>query len=268
MQGERRQSRTVERRAGIQRVVADRVEQAAVIIVGAALGNDVDLRAARGARLRRVVGGADAELVDRVQRDVEAGIGLLGLFLHAGGVDAVEGEVVVVERMSGEADVALRAVSIVDRARRQNHQAGPVAAADRDLLDLRRFNHAAHLRVGAIQHLGRRRDFHRLRSAPDLQARVDGPGLPVPHDDLVHRRGLEAGLGDGDRVGSHGEGVDFIETSLAGHGGAVQSGRFGFQFHRGRRHQRSRGIRHGAADGRPILRAYKGGRTETKEENS
>ena len=87
-----------------------------------------------------VVRGADAELGDGVQRDVEARIGLLRLLLHAAGVDAVESEVAVVERVADESDAALRAVTVIDGSRREQHQAGPVAAADGNLLDLRRLD--------------------------------------------------------------------------------------------------------------------------------
>ena len=73
-----------------------------MVVVGAGLRDHVDLRAAGRAGFGGVVGGADAELGDGVEGDVQARVGLLGLFLDAAGVDAVEGEVAVVERMAVE----------------------------------------------------------------------------------------------------------------------------------------------------------------------
>ena len=135
--------RAVERRAGIQIVVAEHVKRAAVVIVGAALGNHADLRAAGRAGFGGVDCGADAELGDGVEGDVQPRIGLLGLLLDAAGVDAVEDEVAVIERMAVELDGALPAVAVVDGARRQQHEAGPVPPVDRNLFDLLGFHQAA-----------------------------------------------------------------------------------------------------------------------------
>ena len=83
-------------------------------LVGTRLGDHVDLCATGRSAFGRVIGGADAELGDRIERNVESGVGPLGLLLHAAGVDAVEGEVAVIQRMAGETDLALAAVCVVD----------------------------------------------------------------------------------------------------------------------------------------------------------
>ena len=73
-------------------------------LVGSGLRDDIDLRAAGGAALGGVDARGDAEFGDRIERDVQAGLGLLRLFLDAAGVDAVEREVAVVERVAVEAN--------------------------------------------------------------------------------------------------------------------------------------------------------------------
>src|SRR6202041_3745074 len=97
----------VERATRIQRVIADGIEDAAMISVRAGLRDYVDLRAARGAALRSVIGRADPKFGDGVERDVQPGIGLLRLLLDAAGIDAVESKVAVIQGMAAEADAAL-----------------------------------------------------------------------------------------------------------------------------------------------------------------
>src|SRR6266478_3199527 len=109
-------------------------------LVRAGFGYDVDLRSTCGSARGRVVRCADAEFLDRVECDIEPGIGFLRLFLDSAGVHAIEGEVAVVKRVAGESDRPLRAISIIDGTWSEQHQAGPIAAADRDFLDLGRIN--------------------------------------------------------------------------------------------------------------------------------
>jgi hypothetical protein len=118
MQSKRGNGRAVKWRPGVQRIVAQRIERAAVKIVGAGLGDHLHLDASGRSALRRVDRGAHAELGDRIERDVEARLGLLRLLLHAVVVDAVERVVGIVDRVAVEADAALRAVAVVDRAGR------------------------------------------------------------------------------------------------------------------------------------------------------
>ena len=97
MQLERSDGGAFEPRAGTQFVVAQGVETAAVVVVAADFGDHADLRAAGRAGLGGVHGGADAELGNGVERDVQAPVSLVGLLLDAAGIDAVEGEVAVIE---------------------------------------------------------------------------------------------------------------------------------------------------------------------------
>lgn len=72
-----------------QAVVAEEVVEAAVEVALAALGDDVDLRAAGPAELRRVDAGHHAELLDRVDRDV---VDLRGVGAGVEVLAAVEGD--------------------------------------------------------------------------------------------------------------------------------------------------------------------------------
>ena len=85
MQGEWRKSscRIVERRPCVERIVAQSVKRAAVVLVGAGLGDDVDLRAAGGAALSGINACANPKLRDCIESDIEPGIGLLRLLLDA-----------------------------------------------------------------------------------------------------------------------------------------------------------------------------------------
>src|SRR5262249_2664524 len=138
-------SRAVEGGAGIERVIPQRVKDTSVEVVSACLRYDLDLWSASGSAFGRVDGAAHPELGERVERDVQASLGLLRLFLDTVVVDAIEGVVRVVNGVPVEADVALGAVAEVDGARRQEHKARPIPAADRKFLDLRCFDFSAHL---------------------------------------------------------------------------------------------------------------------------
>src|SRR5947207_1786677 len=109
-------------------------------LVRAGFGYHVDLRAAGGAGFGCVVRSADPKLRDGIERNIEPRIGLLGLLLHAAGINAVEREVAVVEGVAGKADAALRAIAVINGSGGEQAQAGPVAAADRNFLDLLGFD--------------------------------------------------------------------------------------------------------------------------------
>ena len=146
--------------------------------VRAGFGNHGDLRAAGGATLSRIVGGAHAELGNGIQRDVEPGFGLLGLLLNAGIVDAVEGVIGVVDGVAVEADVPLRTVARVDGAWRQQHQAGPIAAADWNLFNLLLLDQATDFgRSSSIDGFHSGSHLNGLRCEADLQPRIDCSGL-------------------------------------------------------------------------------------------
>src|SRR5262249_57143938 len=118
---------------------------APVKVFGAAFRQDFYVGAPRRAALGGIDGGADTKLRDGVESDIEPGVGFLRLFLDAAGVDAVKSKVAVVQGVAGEADGALGAVAVIDSAWRQQHQAGPVTSADRNLFNLLGFNQATHL---------------------------------------------------------------------------------------------------------------------------
>src|SRR5437762_263726 len=89
VQSKRRDLRAVERRARIECVVAHGVKRASVIAIGSGLRHDDNLRATGGAAFGGIDSGAHAKLGDGVQRNVQARVGLLRLFLHTARVDAV-----------------------------------------------------------------------------------------------------------------------------------------------------------------------------------
>src|SRR5262249_7278884 len=154
--------------------VAKGVEAAPMKIVGATSRHDVDLRAARVAAFRCVVGRADAKFGHGVERDIETGVSLLGLLLNSAGIDTIKGEVTVIERVSGKADAALGPIAVIDRSRSEQHQAGPVSPADRDLFDLRRLDNSGHFGIGPIDALNHRNDLYRLRYRSHLQLGIHG----------------------------------------------------------------------------------------------
>ena len=100
----------------------------------------MNLHSAGSPAFRGVNGRTHTKLGDRIQRDIETRLGLLRLLLHAVVVDAVERIVGVVDGMAVEADVPLRTVAVIHSARREHHEAGPITAAYRDLLDLLRLD--------------------------------------------------------------------------------------------------------------------------------
>ena len=224
MQGERGNGGAVEGRAGVQGVIAQRVESAAMKLVAAGLGHHLDLHAAGGAALGGVDRRADAKLGDRVERDVEPRLRFLRLLLHAVVVDAVEGIVRVVDGVTVEADVALRAVAVIHRARGQQHQAGPVAAADRNFLDLLRFDQSADFGRRPVERFKRGRYFHRLGDGTDLQTSIDGARLADGQLDILELSGLEAIPRDGDGVRSHRQARHLVGTRRTGCGLAAETG--------------------------------------------
>src|SRR5262249_53892765 len=139
-------------------ISAQRVEEAAVKLIGSRLRYNVDLSSAGGAAFRRVIRGADAEFLNGIERDIQAGIGLLGLLLNTASVDTVKGKGAVVEGVAVKTDAPLRTVTIVDGAGCQQHQTGPVPATDGNLFDLFGFDYAGDFCRGAIHRLGGR--FH------------------------------------------------------------------------------------------------------------
>ncbi len=198
VQRKRRNRCAVERGAGIESVVAERVERAAVILVRASLRDHVDLGAARRAALGGIDRRTDAKLGDGVECDVQPGLGLLGLLLNAVVVDAVEGVVGVIDGMPVEADTALGAVAVVDGPGSEQHQAGPVPSADGKLFDLLRFNQPADLGRGPVHRFQGRRNLDGLGKRADFQPGIDRPRLADGEIHALELGGFESLFREGD----------------------------------------------------------------------
>ena len=97
---------------------------------------DADLGPGRPALIRGIDRGSHAKLRDRVQRDGQAHTDLLVLLLDAGGIEAIEGIVVVVRASPDESQVPLAATAQVDDARGEHREGGPVAPVEGDVLYL------------------------------------------------------------------------------------------------------------------------------------
>ena len=80
-------------------------------LIGPALRHGAHLCAARSTAFSRVDSGIHTKLGDRFERNVQPCIRLLALLLDAGGINSIEGEVVVVAAPSHEADALLPAVT-------------------------------------------------------------------------------------------------------------------------------------------------------------
>src|ERR1035437_4045177 len=174
---ERRQRIRIEIGLCVEYVIAEKLKSAAMKSVAARFGDQVDLCAARSAAFCGVHGGTDAEFGDRLQGDVQVRVGFLCLLLDATGVNAIEGIVFVIQRPAIEPDVVLIAGSGVNGARRQCHQASPVAAVERDFLDLLGFNHSADFRRAAVERF-QSVHLNYIRSCSYLQPGIDGSRLP------------------------------------------------------------------------------------------
>src|SRR5205807_10222158 len=122
--------------------------------------------------------GIDAKLGDRFEGDVETGIGLLSLLLYAGGVNPIERVVVVIARASYKTNTGLTSTADVDRAGRESHQGGPIAAVDRDIAQLPCFDYRSNLGVALFERLRPCLDFDAGRNADHIQLHVDGSRLP------------------------------------------------------------------------------------------
>ena len=204
IQAERRDVRVVKGRARVEDLISQVLEGLAVEGVRPGLGNDVDLHAGGPAALGGVDRGADTELLDRIQRDGEPRLSLLRLLLDTGGVDAVKREIVVVERMAVESDVPLATTAVVDRAGREGHQRGPVPPAQRDLVNLGRFDDATDLRRILVQEFrgGLHFDDDIVQTA-ELQPGVDGSSLADSELNVIYDERLEACIRKFELVPAH-----------------------------------------------------------------
>ena len=210
--------------AGIEDVIAQKIEQAAMRSVRAGLRGYVHLAAGGAAIFGGKEHGVDAELFDGVGRNRKPDEGLLRLVDDVGRVDAVIGKVVVIQPTAGKANAALVAAAGIDRARHQRRQRRPVPAVQRQLLDL--FG----LGAGA-QHVAR---LVQLRVSPgDIRpavyipptARLISSGCVCPTvcsrfstTDL-----LETGRGTGHAVKADGQLRNVVIAACRGHGFSHQA---------------------------------------------
>ena len=145
----------------VKSVIAQELEEASVKAVGARRRADGQLRAAGcaffGACRQRV----DAELRDSVEGNGEAHPGALRLIHDVGCIDAVIGEVAVVEAPSGKANRPLVASAGVDGAGDECRQRRPVAAIERQFVGLRSLDQAGHRACVTV---------HERRSSRNLDA--------------------------------------------------------------------------------------------------
>ena len=183
---------------GRQRGNAIEFVQRSVELVGARLGGDVDHAAARASVLRREVGGHNAELLYRVQRNaLTDGSGKQIDVFAAVQQDVGVGRALSVDGIAGAAS-ALHVFGYVTRSRNQVIR---VAGQSRQIGDLlRRDNLGQRLGFG-VDHSGfaRGRDFDRSRCAghPELRGHI----VPGAHIDLHHPSVfLEARCLNGERV--------------------------------------------------------------------
>src|SRR5262249_40127759 len=137
----------------------------------------VNLRAAGRTSFSCIDVSANAKLGNRVERNVEARVGFLRLFLNAAGVDAIESEVTVIERVTREADCPLGAISIVNRAGHKQHQAGPVSPADGYAFDLILINQTAQLCGATIQRFKRWDYLYGSGDSSDFKSQIHCAGL-------------------------------------------------------------------------------------------
>src|SRR5262249_21656291 len=97
------------KRLRVEEAVTQVLVSGSVEIVAPALRDHADLPAGHAAYIGAVDRGAGLELRDRFQRELQARGLLHELVIETGGVHAVEAEIVVLLRESGEADRVLRA---------------------------------------------------------------------------------------------------------------------------------------------------------------
>ena len=122
--------------AGVGVLVADKLVGGAVELVGAGLGDDVDLAAGHAAVLGGVDAGEQAELLDDFNGRAEAGLGDAHVVVE----DAVDGELVGDLAGAGDVDAAAEAEGGVLRGLEgsggQQSQSIELAVGERELDDL------------------------------------------------------------------------------------------------------------------------------------
>ena len=200
------------RRGASERPVAGAVE-----LVRPAFRDERHLRAARPAAVGVVVGGADAELLQRLLRHPHRRRERR-LILRVVDVDAVEGHVLLVRPCAGDRAVArIFLVGVgVERdehgARLQAQQLDDVLGLDRQIANLLRRNGVAEAGVGRVERDCLRDDRHGFVHAAQLEYGVLADGGVDRERNVFGERHLETGQLDLDVVaaGAH---VDEAERS-------------------------------------------------------
>jgi hypothetical protein len=229
IEGERRHVANGRERPRIEAIVPYEIERRPAVSVGARLGDQLHDPAGSRARLGRVQCRADAELGDRLAADDQARITVLPRILDAGRVDAVERPVVVITRPADESRAQVGAFAGVDRTWRQQHQPRPMAAGERQILQLARLNDGADRRGRSIQERRRSLHLNDFGDLPDLHLHVEDAALADFQLDVALADGLEPGQLRGDLVVPCGKKVEHVDAGAVRHGFTVQACRRRFQ---------------------------------------
>ena len=157
---------------GVERGIAEVVEQISVQIVGAGLGDGVHYAAGSLAELRAVIAGADLEFLDGVEA---IGVGDRGTAARFGEerlivVGAID-HVVVVE--AGDAAVGDEA-AVRGHAGGEQHEVVPAAADDGQVLHKCLTDALRLFCFGGIDEFGLAGDFDGFSGAADAQSEIDG----------------------------------------------------------------------------------------------
>jgi hypothetical protein len=252
--------------------VAQELEQRAVELICARLGDDVDVPAGFSSEFRRVVGRLNTDLLDGIDRG-RKDVGLvLDFFAH----QAVEDVLVVFSALPVHGEGALpraprRLVADVvprfDYARRKQRELHEIARGKRQIHNLLVLHQRADLRVRGLQQRGGSRDLHLLRDVAQFQSQVD-----VDH--LVHvefhrlRYGLlETGPFGRDRVVAYQKVGKRITARFVGGRGARHACAHLRERHRGARHSGVRGVQNDSGNaGSHLAEQQRCGRNGQKQE--
>ncbi len=179
---------------GIHRGVAEQLEEAAVQIVGAALGDDVHHAAVAAAVLGLGARGHEVEFLDRFEREQ--------LQQAADGVVVVVAAVNLVVQVAAVAAVDLRRVlGALGRVRvvaeahagQRRREVRELAAVERQALDAADVDDTADRRDRRFNQRRGRGDGDRLRDVRNLQREVEADGLADVDDDALAIDGAETG---------------------------------------------------------------------------
>ena len=180
---------------GVERVVAEVVEERAVEPVAAALADDGDVATGSEAALGRRKARVDPELRNRLHRrlqpELRAGrVQIAGARVpDVAAVDAVVVQVVLLIGLAIESHAGPAAVAVARGPGRQRHQVGEVPAVDRQALDFFRGHIDAELGRLRIDHRRVSRHGDRLRDVGDGEQKIEWLDVAGADRDLAAIRG-------------------------------------------------------------------------------